>query len=94
MSETRTSESMTSERFTATNLGSVLREQGRKRKWLAGRVGTSESLIGKLLNGERTVSRDVAERITAAVGVPFFVLFELYELDDNGPHVGRLDGSQ
>jgi transcriptional regulator with XRE-family HTH domain len=74
-------------RYEVSNLESVLHEQGRTQRWLADRVGVSESLISKLLTGKRTISRELGERIGAAIGVPFFVLFKLHERDDSSPPV-------
>ncbi len=64
-------------RYQSTNLDRVLADQGRKQRWLARRVGVSESLVSMLISGERTISADMAERIAAALDVPLFLLFEL-----------------
>ena len=65
------------ERFRATGLGEVIDEQGRKRRWLADRIGVSESYLSMIITGGRTVDRSLGERIGALLGVPFFLLFEL-----------------
>ena len=70
---------MGASRYGATNLEAVLDAQGRKRRWLAERIGVSESFVSKLLAGRLTVDRQQGERVAAALGVPFFVLFELRE---------------
>ncbi len=70
-------------RYIAQNLGSTLDAQGRKRRWLAHQVGVSESLISKVIAGERTVDHALAERITAIVGIPFFLLFDLHERNES-----------
>jgi hypothetical protein len=65
------------ERYRATGLGEVIDEQGRKRRWLADRVGVSEAYLSMIISGMRTVDRSLGERIGALLGVPFFLLFEL-----------------
>ena len=64
-------------RYWATNLAAVLETQGRTRRWLAERLGVSESLISKVLARRKTVSAEQGEQIAVAVGVPFDLLFEL-----------------
>lgn len=70
---------MTHTKYIATNLDRVLTEQGRLRSWLADEVGVSRSLITMIAKGQRSVSRDLGERIAMAIGVPFFVLFDVRE---------------
>lgn len=77
-------ETETSERFTAANLGAVLRDQGRFQRWLARQVGVSESLISYVIRGERTLGKREAERISQILGVPFFLLFDLRYRSENG----------
>jgi transcriptional regulator with XRE-family HTH domain len=73
-------------RYVATDaLEAVLEEQGRKRRWLADRIGVSESWISHVLAGRHTVDREQGERIAATLGVPFFVLFALRERSDSDP---------
>lgn len=74
---------MTHKRYVATNLDRVLTEQGRLRSWLAAEVGVSRSLITLIAKGHRTVSRDLGERIATAIGVPFFVLFDVRESSES-----------
>lgn len=68
-----------SDRFLAKGLGDVMDEQGRKRRWLADRIGVSESYLSMVISGGRTVDRALGERIGSLLGVPFFLLFELAE---------------
>jgi hypothetical protein len=63
-------------RYRATGLGKVLEEQGRKRRWLARRVGISEPYLSRIIAGDKTIDRARGERIGALLGVPFFLLFE------------------
>jgi transcriptional regulator with XRE-family HTH domain len=67
------------ERYGAGNLRAVLHQQGRRQDWLSRQIGVSEALISKVLKGERTLSRAHAERVAAALNVPFFMIFELRE---------------
>ena len=73
------------ERFTGEKLGAVLDAQGRRRDWLAGRVGVSKSFVTHIIAGRRTVSRDVAERIAAELQVPFFMVFEFSAENETTP---------
>ena len=60
----------------ATELGRVLEEEGRKARWLAARVGISESHLSRIVSGERLISESLAQRIASALGHDFGVLFE------------------
>lgn len=80
------------DRFSAGNLGAVLREQGRRQDWLSRQIGVSEALISKVLKGERTLSRTHAERVATALNVPFFMLFELRERSDSDASVANQEG--
>ena len=75
------------ERYVATNLAEVIAAQGRRRNWLAERVGVSESLISKIVAGTKTADRVLGERIADVLGVPFGVLFEFRERNDFIPPV-------
>jgi transcriptional regulator with XRE-family HTH domain len=75
---------MSTKRYRATHLKAIMDEQGRKRSWLARKVGVSESFIRFILSGERTVSEEVAERIATALGVPLFFAFDGTDVPDNG----------
>jgi transcriptional regulator with XRE-family HTH domain len=64
-------------RYTGTQLGLVMKEQGRTKRWLAQRIGVSESLVGKVISGDRTMPESKARQAASALGLPFGVLFEL-----------------
>lgn len=68
-----------SQRYVSSNLGTVLTEQGRKQKWLAQRVGVSESLIAKVIAGDRSVNARLAGRIAQELNIPLFLLFEFHD---------------
>ena len=57
-------------------LASLLVAQGRRRDWLAAQAGIHPSFVTHLIAGRRTASRDVAERLAAALQVPLFVAFD------------------
>lgn len=84
------------ERYRATDhLRTVLREQGRKRSWLARQAGISPTLLHYLMSGERTAAAAVAERISLALGVPLFLLFERTGMSERllaGEAPGRRSG--
>ena len=64
-------------RYVATHLGDVLESQGRKQRWLAERIGVSGGYVSLIIAGERTVDREMGERIATLLDVPFFLLFSL-----------------
>jgi plasmid maintenance system antidote protein VapI len=73
-------------RYTCNELAAILDAQGRRRDWLATQVGVHKALITHLINGRRTVSHEIAERICLVLGVPFFVAFKLSD-ESNSPSV-------
>lgn len=81
---------MTHTKYIATNLDRVLTEQGRLRSWLADEVGVSRSLITMIAKGQRSVSRELGERIATAIGVPFFVLFDVRERSNDVREVAQV----
>jgi transcriptional regulator with XRE-family HTH domain len=48
----------------------VLESTGRRRDWVAGQMGISESYLSLLLNGKRRWTEDVRKRFALATGVP------------------------
>lgn len=56
-------------------LAAIIADQGRTKRWLSQRANVSESLIGKIVTGERTASKEVATELADALSVPLFVLF-------------------
>lgn len=67
------------QRLTATNLNEVIEAQGRRKRWLAEQVGVSESLIGKIALGQRTISAPLASKIALLLNEDVDRLFALYE---------------
>lgn len=63
-------------RFTGTKIGEVLHEQGRRQDWLAAKVGVTPATVNRWIRGSRSVDQISAQRISAALGVPFFLLFK------------------
>ncbi len=63
-------------RYNGVKLGPILEAQGRKRRWLAQKVGVSEAWLSYLISGQRTATKDVAERISDTLNVPLFLAFE------------------
>lgn len=57
-------------RLRATQLEEVIRSQGRTKRWLASRVGLSESYLGRIVNGTFPVHEEKAVRIANELGVP------------------------
>lgn len=63
--------------YRATNVIPTIREQGRSVSWLARQVGLSRQYVSDIAHGHFTVREDVARRVGTALGVPFFVLFDV-----------------
>ena len=63
-------------RLRATHLNDVIRNQGRTKRWLAGRVGLSESYLGRIISGTFPVREDKAQEIADILGEPLFLLFD------------------
>lgn len=67
-------------RYRATGLAETLRDQGRHHRWLARKLGIHESIVSRVVSGERTVSEERAARISELVMVPLFLIFELTDV--------------
>jgi hypothetical protein len=67
---------MSEQRFFATNLEATIKAQGRTKRWVAKRAGFSESMLGHVMARRKTIGRKAAEKVSEALDVPFFVLFE------------------
>lgn len=65
--------------FATTELRNAIREQGRTFRWVARQINVSESHFNRILNGERWVSRENADSISALLSVPFFCLWKVAE---------------
>jgi plasmid maintenance system antidote protein VapI len=65
------------DRYLATNLGAVMEKQGRQNVWLAERLGVSRSFITMVISGQRTISGELADKISGIFDIPLFLLFEL-----------------
>lgn len=74
-------------RFQTNRIGQVLRDQGRKQRWLAEQIGTHESLISEWVNGRRTISETRARQVADALGIPFYLLFDVTIATDNSADV-------
>jgi antitoxin component HigA of HigAB toxin-antitoxin module len=62
-------------RYIATNLGSVLDQQGRKVIWLAAQLGVSHPLVSMVISGKRTISAEHAELAAMALDTPVEDIF-------------------
>ena len=68
--------------YRATNVIPTIREQGRSVAWLARQIGLSRQYVSDIAHGHMAVREDVARRVGAALGVPFFVLFDVSDGGD------------
>lgn len=73
---------MSVKRFQATHLAAILDDQGRKRSWLAKRVGISSEWLRQILNEQAYLSEELAVRIAEALGVPLFLAFDLADASE------------
>lgn len=71
------------QRLRATQLEQVIRSQGRTNRWLAGRVGLSESYLGRIIKGVFPVREEKAAQIARELGVPLFLVFEVTNVTNN-----------
>jgi plasmid maintenance system antidote protein VapI len=69
---------MYEERFIATGLKNLLREEGRQQSWLARRLGISQAHTHRIVHGQKTINRQRAEEISTLLGAPLSVLFDLH----------------
>ena len=70
-------------RYRATpHLGPVLKQQGRSKVWVAQTIKANPGHISNIVRRKRTLSGEHAERISQALGVPSFLLFELADASD------------
>ena len=77
-------------RYMATNLYTVMRQQGRKFRWLADRVGWEPSGLTHVARGRRSVDAERAQRIADVLGVPVEMIFAQTA---NGATMGEEDGA-
>src|SRR5690606_30731627 len=65
------------ERYTGTKIGMVLREQGRRQDWLATRIGVTPATVNRWIHGTRSIDRKDAVKVAAVLDVPFSLLFDM-----------------
>lgn len=65
------------QRYRATGLRTTLRSQGRMQRWLAHRIGFTESHVSNIISGRRTIDAERASRIATELNVPLDQLFEI-----------------
>ncbi len=64
-------------RYTGSRIGGVLSEQGRRQDWLAFRVGVTPATVNRWIRGTRSMDHTSASRVADALGVPFYLLFDV-----------------
>jgi transcriptional regulator with XRE-family HTH domain len=60
----------------ATNLESVIKQQGRSLAWLGKQCGLSRVHVSRICSGDRRATPEVARRSSDLLGVPVHLLFE------------------
>lgn len=76
---------ITSARYRATSVTDTLRAQGRTVTWLAQRIGLSRQYTSDVVHGHVAVGEEVAERISAILGVSLFLVFDVSDSTENVP---------
>lgn len=76
-------------RYRATNLETVMTQQGRRGVWLAEQLGISRSRMTHIVKGRRMIDQDRAIRTAALLGVPFSLLFVLSDDGGSPSNVGE-----
>lgn len=75
-------------RYAATvNLGETLRRRERSASWLARKVGVSISLMGFVVNNQRTLSHEKALLVSAILNEPIDYLFVATDVRSLAPSV-------
>ncbi|MCC6312741.1 MAG: helix-turn-helix transcriptional regulator [Thermomicrobiales bacterium] len=64
-------------------MSELMTSQGRKARWLADRVGISESHLSRIVSGERGVSESLAKRIADVIQAPLFLAFDFTPVSDS-----------
>jgi antitoxin component HigA of HigAB toxin-antitoxin module len=60
--------------------------QGRRYDWLADKAGVTKFHLSHVLAGRRRLNQDQADRVSQALGIPLFLLFELPDGSDLLPN--------
>lgn len=81
------------DRYWPIELAAVLREEGRRQDWLADQAKVHPSFISHLAAGRKSAPRDVAERITKALGKDFFVLWKSADGVDSSPQQSEVSAA-
>lgn len=63
--------------YHGTKLKPIIQAQGLKQSWLSEQVGVSQTMMTRMLKGERRVPQPVAERLATILRIPFSVAFDL-----------------
>jgi plasmid maintenance system antidote protein VapI len=71
------STTVTGARYMATNLRTVIDDQGRKVIWIAEQVGVSHALISLVCDGKRSIDAERAQAIADVLGVELVHIFAL-----------------
>lgn len=66
-------------RYRTTQLGAVLKAQGRRQDWLAAQLGLSQSQVSRIIAGTQTIDAERAKRTALLLGAPLFLLFDFPE---------------
>lgn len=76
-------------RYRATNLETVMEQQGRRGVWLAEQLGISRSRMTHIAKGRRMIDETRAKQAAKLLGVPFSLLFELSDDSETPSIVGE-----
>lgn len=57
-------------------LKEILKETGRKNRWVAKKMGVSECLVSLWINGHRRILSKYRKRLAEILGIPVFMLKE------------------
>ncbi len=60
------------------NLKQVIDETGRKKGWVAEKMGVSNSLVSLWISGNRRVLQKYRKRLAEVLGVPYSFLWEKF----------------
>ncbi|MAH43695.1 hypothetical protein CL614_08325 [archaeon] len=57
------------------NLGSIIKEKGLRKNWVANRMNVSSSLVTKWIKGDRRITPPYREKLARLLGVPADIIW-------------------
>lgn len=84
---------VTPARYRASAIRQTIRQQGRSVTWVAEQLPFSRQYTSDVVNGRRAVNEETAKMISALLGIPFFLGWDLQSCNQTF-HVCDLDNGE